>query len=259
MKFLRNVSIRNKLIIAALIPLFGLLYYLQITIRNDLKSKRAAKQVLVNVSEVQEISKVVHELQKERALTLTFLFSNGNKAREQLTEQREVTDHAFSQLGKVLKDHNQSLKSYSSLDSLPAIRAKVNLLRSVGEIDPFYYNFKLGLLDDISLILRSTDNIEFKNRFEEHLSLLYTKEFLAQLRSALGTVLAAGKFFDDTYGNFASVKGKHEINLHKFKTIASPELREYFNRKYQNAFVQQTHTTIDSAFLNTSLFNSNYN
>src|SRR5687768_14330815 len=101
MKLFQNLSLRSKLIIATLIPLLALFYYLQINIRGELANRRSAKQAIVDVALVREISKVIHEFQKERALTSTFLSTNGAKGRDQLAEQRESTDYTIAALQKV--------------------------------------------------------------------------------------------------------------------------------------------------------------
>src|SRR5687767_6846685 len=106
MNIFKNISIRNKLILISLIPILALLYYLQVNIRQELSNKKSAQQVIGDVLEIQEISKVIHEFQKERALTLTFLASKGTKGKELLPDQREATDKAISSLEKILKEQN---------------------------------------------------------------------------------------------------------------------------------------------------------
>lgn len=258
MNLLQDLSIRTKLILLSLIPLLGLLYYLQISVRQELANKKAAGQIIFDVEEIQQISSVVHEFQKERALTLTFLSDNTLVIRDEILRQREASDKAVFDLERILKEQNRTIENFNMLDSLPFIRAKVNALKPVGEIDPFYRDFKANLLDGISEIIRSSQNGSLKNHFQEHLYLLYSKEFLAQMRSELGSVLSSGIFTDLDYGNFASGKGKHEVNLNKFKRIVSPELEVFFNRKYSGPLVDQTYVIIDSVFLNRRLANIRY-
>ncbi|MEO6720634.1 MAG: response regulator [Ferruginibacter sp.] len=258
MNFFNVLSIKQKLIIASLIPLLALFYYLQINVRRELKNKASVEQALENVAQIQQISKVVHEFQKERALMLTFLASNGAIGKDQLLSQAEATDRANSGLSKLLKDQGITIHNYATLDSLPTVRANVFALKAVGTIDPFYADFKESLLTEVSLILRSSQNLELKNSFEEHLSLLYAKDYLAQARSLLGAAITQKKFEGIEYGEFASIRGKHEMNLRKFQNIASPQLKEFFDKKYQTPFVQQTYTIINDAFNRASLDNFAY-
>ena len=162
MNILRNISIRNKLILISLIPILALLYYLQVNIRQELSNKRSAQQVIGDVLEIQEISKVIHEFQKERALTLNFFASNGTTGNEQLSGQREATDKAISSLENILKEQKRTIQHYSDLDSLPSVRNEVNALKPVAEIDVFYAGFKENLLAEVSTILRNSKILHSK-------------------------------------------------------------------------------------------------
>lgn len=258
MNLFRHLSLRKKLILTSVVPLIALLYFLQFNIREGFAKKQTAQKVIDNVSLIRELSKLIHEFQKERSLSLTFVSSKGLEGKEQVAVQRESTDQAISQFEKVLRVQRKTFKGLAVLDSLPSIRAKVNDMRPITEVDPFYYEFKNVLLDEVASILRFTDNIAIKNRFEEHLFLLYTKDYLAQIRSRLSPAIAVGKFEGSSFGDFAAIKGKHEFNLQKFRKIVSGDLRDFFEKKYQGPFVQQTYQMIDAIYTNPSFSGLHY-
>lgn len=259
MKFLNALSIKNRLILASLIPLVAVFYYLQIEISTELKTKAASAAAIKDVAKVEEISKVLHELQKERALTLSYISSGGAQDKSQLSGQREITDRTVFSMENALKDQGTTLEGKFNFDSLPSVRAKANALAQENLVDTFYYELKANLLEAVSRISRSSDNVTLKNLFEAHLFLLYSKDFLASMRSELESGLVAGKFEGNDYGIFSSSKGKYEINLERFKRTASPELEDYFNQKFQGPFVNKTFAIIEAAFNNPSLANFNYN
>lgn len=248
MMFLHNLSIRLKLILLTLIPLAGLVYYLQLNLRQELENKNAAGAVIRDVDEVRVISQVLHEFQKERSLSLAFLTGKDQEIGNELAQQWESTDRALVTLERSLDLQKNVFANLRKVDSLDFIRSRVHASRPVNEVDPFYQYIKDIFLDRVSEILRSSENLSLKNQFEEHLFLLYSKEYMAQMRSELASVVTKGRFTGHAYGNFASQKGKHDVNFTKFKDIASPELREFFERKYQGLFVKQTYQIIDSAF-----------
>lgn len=250
MDILNNLSIKNKLIIASVIPLVALFYYLQVDIRSELKTKNSSQQAVKDVAKVEQISKVLHELQKERALTLNYTSNPRKEARTILMEQWEITDMSIATMEKTLKDQKVNFQQTLNIDSLPSVRNQINNATTIDEIDSFYYRLKANLLDQVAVILRSSEDRNLKNLFEAHLFLLYTKDFLASIRSELESGLSARKFEGLDYGQFASSKGKYEINFEKFNRIASAELKDYFNQKYQGPFVSNTFTIIDSAFNN---------
>ena len=171
MNFFQNLSIRTKLILLSLVPVIGLLYYLQIAIRADLTNRDIAQQVILDVRAIDQLSKVVHEFQKERALTLSFLSGATSEIKSAIIGQRESTDNAIFSLEKVLKEQGRVIAGYTLIDSLAVIRAKVNASKPEAQIDPFYREIKAILLDAVSEILRSSENLSLKNHFEEHLFL----------------------------------------------------------------------------------------
>lgn len=258
MNFFNTISLRSKLIIAAVIPLIALCYYLVINLNEENRKKNTSLEVIAAVAEIDAVSKVLHEIQKERSLTFAFLSSKGAQEGSQLTEQREATDRSLFSLQQQLKENKGAVVAYAAADSLNSVRAKVNELRPINEIDGYYISFKAVLLDRVSRVLRASGGLTLKNHFEEHLFLLHAKDFLAQMRSELGGVIAAGKFEGTAYGSFASLRGKHEVNIARFQSIASPELREFFDKKYQGPFVRQTYAIIDEVFKDPSLAGIQY-
>lgn len=259
MNFLNAISIKNKLIFACLIPLIAVFYYLLIDMKGEFKTKSTSIEAIKDVTKVEQISKVLHELQKERALTLSYISSAGAQDRNQLSDQREMTDRAVFSMENTFKDLGVILDGKFNFDSLPSVRAKANALRYEDAVDSFYYELKANLLEEVSVISRSSENVTLKNLFEEHLFLLYTKDFLAGMRSELESGIVSGKFEGSDYGQFASSEGKFEINLERFKRTALPELQDYFNKKFQGPFINKTFDIIDSAFNNPSLTDFTYN
>lgn len=258
MNILKNLSIKSKLILASFLSLMGLLFYLQMSVRQDLRNKESAERVIADVSSIQEISKVLHEFQRERALALAYVEGNGTTDSRAFLTQHEQTDKAIAGLMKVQREQRRSFIT-NIFDSLTVNRAKISPGRPIGLIDPFYRNIKSELLNEVSNIIRGTGNLGLKNHFEEHLLLLTSKDFLASLRSEVGSAIAAGEFRGARYGSFASTKGIHEFNFARLQKIASPELKQYLDKKYQGPFVDQTYQMIESIFKNPKLESIDFN
>ena len=258
MNFLQLLSLRTKLILLSLIPLIGLLFYLQLSVRQDMNSKRTAGEVLRDAEQVAHMSEVLHQFQLERSLSLSFLSGRIAETRQELRRQYESTDQAIVSMEKVLKQQGRSFSGYGVIDSLKLVRMHVNALRSESEIDPFYRNVKTVLLEGISENMRSSQNLRLKNHLEDHLFLLYAKDFLASMRSELAAVLVKKAFTDNAYGLFASAKGKHDINLAKFRRVVSGDLKSFFEKEYQGPLIQQTYAIIDAAFFDPAFANFPY-
>ncbi|MFZ6011760.1 MAG: ATP-binding protein, partial [Bacteroidota bacterium] len=251
MEFFQNLSIRNKLVLISLIPVLGLLFYLQSNVRLELNNKDAAEQVLLDVAEIEQLTILLHELQKERALSVVFVTSSGTRSNEILLGQREFTDKAIFELRKVLNEHDRKLNNLWLIDSLSVLRLRTN---NTGEYndhdDELYIEGKTLMIDEINRILRASKNQTLKNLFEDHLFLLYAKDYLGILRAELSKSLIAGKFEKQAYGKFSSYKGKYEINLQKLKKLASPEFKKFLDEKFQGPFVDQMNNCMALAFNN---------
>jgi CheY-like chemotaxis protein/HAMP domain-containing protein len=243
MKFLRNLSIRSKLVLISVIPLLALIYFLQGTMTAEFGRKQAITQTYLNFQEIEKISSLVHELQKERGLTITFLRSKSSEDRDKMINQREPTNKAITELQNVYRAHQKSTSSIGVLDSLSAMRDNIQSVANE------FNMVKSRLLSEISSTSRSSKNPEIKNLFEAHLYLLYAKEHLSRIRGILaGSILSHG-FQKGEFGEFASSKGKHEINLYKFKESASSELGDFFERRTTTSAVDQVKRVMDSVFI----------
>jgi len=246
MNFLKNLSIRSKLILVTLIPLIALVYYLQQTVADELRKKNAASQVLADVSQISALSSVIHELQKERALMTGYVASDG-LTRQNLMSQRDDTDRSIMELNQILAEHRGQLNNLWLLDSLPAIRAKANDLAYGPEEDAFFLDGKTLILEEVNKILLSSKSESVKNLFQDHLALLYAKEYLSWIRGYLAQAIAKQGFNYTEFVTVSSVFGRHEMNMQKLRKFGMTGMREALEKKYQGPFVNKTYAMINEA------------
>lgn len=256
---LQNLSIRNKLILVSLVPVLGLLFYLQGSIRKELANKQAAQQLILDVSLIEKMGTLIHDLQKERALQVVYVIQTKEKSREVILNQREVTDKSIFELNKFLEKNNLHIDNLWLIDSLPSFRSKTDALKFNDRDNENFIAGKNRMLNAINKIMRASPGSKIKNNVEDHITLLYAKDLLGQIRGHLAAAILNGKFNELTYGIFSSTKGMHKMNLDKLSEVATPELQVYFQKKFQGPFVQQTYTAIDSAFTDPGLKNIKYN
>lgn len=256
MNFIKNLPLRAKLSLIAVVPFIALLYFLVLNSYEDFNKRGAAKEAVADVEHIEKISIVVHEIQKERALSLINYFQQSSKNRENLNYQTELTDKAIFNLDQYENSRANKNKHAPLFDSLALIRLKARTVADEEEVDEYYTELKATLLDEISLILRNSESTTLTEKFEEYLFLLYAKEYLAQLRTTVGKASARGAFEGNEFAVFAAAKGKYDNNLRRFKKIASPDFRNYFERKYSNPFISEASEIIETSFNDPSLINS---
>lgn len=94
MKFIQNLSIRNKLLLISLIPLSTLLYFLALAIGSELEKRNNLKRVYEDVLEIEKISDVISNVQEERTYAISYLTSLGKEDRTELFNTRILADKA---------------------------------------------------------------------------------------------------------------------------------------------------------------------
>src|SRR3989338_3227991 len=163
MKVFDNLSIRSKLILATVIPLIALIYYLQINIRQELRNKEAAVQVKLDLAQIERVRDLIHELQIERAMIVSYTTFNGTRGREEMLSQREATNQAATELTTFLTENGLAIANLWIIDSLPVFRAKVDALQFDEETNRNYLAGKSVLLEENGRILRRSQNANMRN------------------------------------------------------------------------------------------------
>ena len=256
MKFIQNLSIRNKLLLVSLIPLTALLYFLSINMMDEKSRQNNISQVYKDVLEIEKVGDVIHSIQEERGNSISFLGSGGKEEKSELFNQRILTDKAIANLTRLLKEQKKS-KALNMLESLPAIRNAVNGLKTdVDSMAEVYAAINTRLADEVNKTYRNAQDPEIRNLLEAHLFLLNSKGYLGQLRMRLHLAILNKGFGEDKFAEFASLKGKYEISLDRFYKNASDELIQAYNKKLSDPAILLSKLLIDSVYNNPALAGS---
>ena len=259
MKFFQNLSIRSKLGLIILVPLFALFYYLIDSIRKEVFNKDAAQKLITDVVLIEKMGNLIHDLQIERSLKVAYVILRREENRELISAQRETTNRSMAEFNSVLEESNRQIDNLWLLDSLQSFRVRTDALKFNDQDNDSFIIGKSQMLYEVHKILRASPSITIKNNIEDHIVLLYTKDLLGQLRGHLAQAILSGGFNGLAYGTFSAAKGNHEAYLDRLKKIGTPEIQELLQKKYKGPFVGQTYATIDSAFADPGLNNIQYN
>ncbi len=97
MKFIRNLSIRNKLLLVSLVLLGGPAFiFLAIDVMDKLSKQRNIHRVYNDVQEIEKASDVIHNLMEERGYSIAYAGSGGKEEKTEMLMQRGETDKAIS-------------------------------------------------------------------------------------------------------------------------------------------------------------------
>ncbi|HLF33602.1 MAG TPA: response regulator [Cyclobacteriaceae bacterium] len=258
MNFFKNLSIRTKLIISALMPLCGLIFYLQINIQRESGYRNDARQVLQIVAEMEALGGYLNEIRNERALVESYLITQDAQDKKQLNEQFEKTDIAGDKYNsEYLTDDNRNAEYWIYSDSLPEIRSFLSDQSQEDEVGNYYKNFKTVMLNRCHTLGRGAKNYSIINLFEEYMLLKYAMDDLGSLRRQVGNAILNRELED--YGQFALTLGSFRQNLEKFNLVSSPDIRSFFDKKFQGKNIRQTQEILNRIIMNPAVPEMDYN
>ena len=243
-KILTNLSIRSKLLLISLIPLLALMYFLYLSVADAMQRKATMLEVYDEFSEIESMSKLLHELQIERGLTMTYLATGRDTDKKDMLGQLKISDQAIRETQQIFSSHNKTSSILPFLDSTHFYRQSLQIYSAR------LNKYKIQLLAEMGRTLRKSKNIDIKNRLESHVFLLHAKEYFAQLRSILSLATSYGQFRRREYGDFAVLKGAAERNYGRFRETATPEIADFVSKKLGGIAVVETSKAVDSVFSN---------
>jgi CheY-like chemotaxis protein/HAMP domain-containing protein len=250
MKFIRNLSIRNKLLLVSLIPLAALLYFLAIDVVEKISKQRNIHRVYNDVFEIERVSDVIHNLMEERGFSISYTGTGGKEEKAEMLMQRVETDKAVSAFKQLLIEQKKN-KDLTSLAILPDLRNGINQLTiNVDTLARRYAIMSILLLDDANITYRNVRDPEIRNLVETHLYLLTAKGYLGQLRMHLHLALIDKGFRKNEHAEFARLRGKFENNIDRYYKNAPPAQLTALNTLLNNPAVALTKKLIDSVFKN---------
>lgn len=226
-------------------PFIALLFFLQQGIREGLHARSHLKEVHAKVTEAERLSAIVHELQKERGLSTYSLASRSKDVAAQLTAQESESDKRIEELGVFLKRAREDLSLMSLFSGLSAEREQVRSREATTfEVEDFYTSLIFELLDEINGIVRSAQPHEIKNILFAHSHLLYAKEYLGQMRAALGVALSAGALESPRIEKLVTLKRAYERNTRNFLQETTEDIGAFYNHRFKGPAVEATLETV---------------
>ncbi|HRF57583.1 MAG TPA: methyl-accepting chemotaxis protein, partial [Campylobacterales bacterium] len=115
------------------------------------------------------------------------------------------------------------------------------------EIMAYYSDIIEKLSSGVLRTQQEAEDFDLKNILLSHYYLLGAKESLGKTRALLNSVFIQDRFMDDALEAFIKNKTSYEINLHRFKEVATPQTREFFDTQYKTDSVLKTHNMIELA------------
>ena len=227
MSFLRIIKANKKLLLMLIFPVLTLLYF---SISGVVEKSRLANEIgsLQNLSTLTiKISKLVHEIQKERGITAGFLGSKGTEFAAELINQRTETDEKTVELREFLKDFDSNRFGNEFKRNLKAALKLLDMIEknrealsarnsSLNEAIGYYSNMNTLFLDAIAYVAKLSSNAEITIYSLSYVNFLLVKERAGIERAVLSAAFGTDKFLPGMFNKFSSLVTEQEVYTKAF-------------------------------------------
>lgn len=227
----KNISVKTKMIILAVVPIIGLLFFSSVPIERSYDESKNMQNIKTVVHFTTNMSSLVHALQNERSVSSAFLASRGTKLSNELKAQRKKVNDELSSFNDLvnsidMQDFSEKFrlkiqKTLVRLDKLDSKRAKIDYFSiNLENVLAYYMNINKAFLSSIAEVAKMSTDSKISMELNA-----YSAYSLAKEKSSAQEAILNYVFIDDVYPKGIQAK---VITLH-----AQEEL-------YFNSFLKRT-------------------
>lgn len=257
-KGLSHMTIARKISFILLIPLLGMLYFSCAQVYNLYRGWDNMEKARIQTALATYVSALIHEIQKERAVSTIFVGSRGAKFKEELPKQRQLTEQKSEALKIYLQDNASELlevrenldTAKAELERLIEIRKKIdNFGITAKDSSQFFAGLIARQLEIIANISKVSEQAQLSKDAIGYFAFLNYKEKTGQERAALNEVLSAGHFTNETSQRLTGVLSSQQDFFYVFSRVARPDALAFAGEVAKRpifAEVEKLRTTIFS-------------
>ncbi len=238
MALLGHIKISNRLALAIALPVlvaFGLAGQI---IWTNWTERGEMAQLSEFADGVSKVSRLVHELQRERGISAVFLSSKGAQMRGELSEQRKRTDDERRTVSLVMRSFaalgsreigNAVAAAETSISTLDSRRSSIDAQAIATTDSSAYFTDLIAKLLNISSgIINVSSRGDISRALSAYLNLIQGKEHAGQERALAASGIAIGRFDLPAYRKALWQAAAQEIYFAAFLSGGSPEQRDFY-------------------------------
>lgn len=228
-----DLPVRTKLLITIGIPVIGLVLLIGKQVDSSIKRRNVLGYIRIQSHNIELLSHAVNELQRESALS-TGRMAGLDISTQRLTLQHAQSDEAIAALNDPSLQMDPDLSVQSTFAGIEVLRQRVLERRTTPfEAQTSYRRMRTNLLEALGRVAKLALDPETKDRLYSHLSLLYAKESLSNLRSLLTRAFAGAPIGEIEAGLLNEQLAQYETNMRLFERDAPPDVMEVFRSTFQ--------------------------
>ncbi|MBF0455458.1 MAG: response regulator [Magnetococcales bacterium] len=240
---LNSMKMRQKFLLLLVFPITGILILSLFLIMEKVHVSKQMKELeaLTRVA-VQAVS-LVHEVQKERGLSVGFVGSDGQEFDDLLRQQRKETDRLLDSFHEVLDrfggdkmvlidltDHRTIISR--DLERIHPIRDAISERRiSVREVLESYTSMNRKVFELVGHITSMSPNREIIRLGTAFRNVMEYTERLGIIRAVMSQILAENRMDKEIFRTISTLETERQLFLSRFLLIASPKLKHLFQQR----------------------------
>ncbi|ARJ65858.1 chemotaxis protein [Magnetospirillum sp. ME-1] len=256
MEILRNLRIGRRILLAFLLPVFGLVAFSGYVIVLRWLVVNDTSGLIRMAATANSVSAVVHELQKERGASSLYVASGRKQFGDRVEAQRKLSDDMAKRFEEQSGDAAAALgpdfaasltKAREALASRTKLRADIEAgaMDRNGLFQAYTAMIKVQL-DMVGQMARQTPDKKAAEAVSAYLAFMEAKERAGQER-ATGSAGFAGTFDPVIYRRLVSLIADQEMLFSHFIRTASPELVAFFRDKMGDPIVAEVNAMREAA------------
>ena len=251
MDFLKNISIKNKLLFNVVLPTITMVVMALFAISTSFEQKKRYAEYDTIVRLDAAISSLVHETQKERGYTAGYFGSKAKKFAQQLPKQQKLTDEKIEALHQFLANNKMKKiltndtymylqKALQELQEIAKVRKRVVAQKIASkEAIAYYTNMNRKFLNFIAKASTQAADAKLANQTLAYYNFLQAKE-RAGIERAIGSVtFSQDKFLGNAKAKLESLISEQNSYMDGFEILADREDVAYLHNTLQGEAVKE--------------------
>ncbi|WP_394358783.1 methyl-accepting chemotaxis protein [Hydrogenimonas thermophila] len=250
------------MLIISILQIAVLIYFVGKGVSEHFEFQEKLQKVQELVILSKNLSKLVHETQKERGASAGFVGSKGKKFKNELIQQKSLTDKRISEYKTLLStiDLNRYPKIFrnriellnNDLQKLPAIRSKTSALQlKLNEVVEFYSKLNIKILNIIGTTSKISPEKIITINLVAYTSFLKSKERAGIERAVLSGTFAADKFQPGMFKKLITLIAEQNAYIDDFLTFAPKPMANLYLKSIKDPSFEQVekmrHIAIEKA------------
>jgi methyl-accepting chemotaxis protein len=231
MLHISNMRIPTRIAIATILPLLAFAGFAAKSLSEKWSASQAAGRVAVVVESVPLVSELIHQLQRERGASATFVTSKGQALADVMRNQRGATDKAIAEWRKGLSEIDPSTLGAGFGRALaqaqPAVADIVNMRRDIDALSitaPKTAEYFTTTIAHLIGLIEATGNLSDDLRIglgsRAFVAIVKRKELTGQERATGSGAFAIGEFAPDVHRNFLRLLALQDAQTQAFEKDA---------------------------------------